>query len=43
MSRLVYLDAAKHLTLEDAILCYENGIALEVHDGKNLVLIIEWR
>lgn len=43
MGTIEYPDATKHLTLEDAMLCYENGLALAVHDGKDIVITVEWR
>lgn len=43
MNQLIYKDSTKELTLEDALLCYEHGIALAVNDGKDITVSIEWR
>lgn len=41
MIRIKYENAAKEITLEDAIKCYENGIAMAINDGKDITIEIE--
>ncbi len=38
---VTYKDAAKDITLEQAIKAYEAGIAVIVNDGKDITLEIE--
>ena len=38
---VTYENAAKEITLEQAVEAYKHGIAVEVNDGKDITLEIE--
>ena len=39
--KVTYENAAKEITLEEAIKFYENGIAVVINDGKDVTFEIE--